>query len=151
MFATQPILLKNLLDDVSSGAIQLPDFQRGWVWDDYRIRGLLASISRGFPVGAILTLAAGGDVKFKPRPIEGVLSAAGDKKIPAEPSTFLLDGQQRLTSLYQALVHPGPVKTQSSKTRRIERWYYVDMLKAIDPDTEREDVFVSVPKGSKNY
>ena len=149
MFDTQPILLKDLLDDVSSGSIQLPDFQRGWIWDDYRIRGLLASISRGFPVGAILTLAAGGDVKFKPRPIEGVKSAAGDKRISTEPSTFLLDGQQRLTSLYQALVHPGPVKTQSSKTRRIERWYYIDMLKAIDPEIEREEVFVSVPKDRK--
>ena len=88
-------------------------------------------------------------MKFKPRPIQGVLSAARDKTSLAEPATFLLDGQQRLTSLYQALVHPGPVKTQSRKTKRIERWYYVDMLKAMDPETEREDVFVSVPKDQK--
>ena len=53
MFKTNPVSLKELLDDVESGKIQLPDFQRGWVWDDDRIRGLLASISRGFPVGAI--------------------------------------------------------------------------------------------------
>ena len=60
MFKTNPVSLK-LLNDVDSGRIQLPDIQRGWVWDDDRIRGLLASVSRGFPVGAIMTLDAGGE------------------------------------------------------------------------------------------
>ena len=64
MFKTNPVSLKELLDDAKSGKIQLPDFQRGWVWDDDRIRGLLASISRGFPVGAIMTLEAGGAAAF---------------------------------------------------------------------------------------
>ena len=71
MFKTFPISLKSLLDDASSGKIQLPDFQRGWVWDDDRIRGLLASISRGFPVGAIMTLQAGGEIRLRSRMIEG--------------------------------------------------------------------------------
>ena len=48
-FTTNPILLKNLLAQVEQGALQLPDFQRGWVWDDDRIKGLIASISKGFP------------------------------------------------------------------------------------------------------
>ena len=52
MFKTFTSPLKELLDDVHYGKIQLPDFQRGWVWDDDRIKGILASISRGFPVGA---------------------------------------------------------------------------------------------------
>lgn len=63
--------LDDLLKRARDGLIQLPDFQRGWVWDDEGLRGLLASISRSFPVGAIMTLQAGGEVKFKPRPIEG--------------------------------------------------------------------------------
>ena len=45
MFTTFSLSLKALLNDVQSGKIQLPDFQRGWVWDEDRIRGLLASIS----------------------------------------------------------------------------------------------------------
>ena len=57
MFTTNPVLLKSLLSAVETGKIQLPDFQRGWIWDDDRIRGLLASISKGFPVGAIMTLS----------------------------------------------------------------------------------------------
>ena len=140
MFGAKPVLLSALLAAVRSGGIQLPDFQRGWVWDDERIIGLLASISRGFPVGAIMTLAAGGDIKFMPRPIEGVSG------IDKAPDTFLLDGQQRLTSLYQSLLYHGPVDTVDSRKRRFKRRYYVDMLRAVDPTADREDVFVSVPE-----
>ena len=55
-FKTNPIPLKALLAQCDSGELQLPDFQRSWVWDEERIRGLLASISQAFPVGAIMTL-----------------------------------------------------------------------------------------------
>lgn len=72
MFKTNPVSLAELLENIDKGQIQLPDFQRGWVWDDYRIRSLLASISRGFPAGAVLTLAAQGNIGFKSRLIEGV-------------------------------------------------------------------------------
>ncbi len=143
MFQTNPVALADLLKQVRDGQIQLPDFQRGWVWDDYRIRGLMASISRGFPVGAIMTLDAGSEIRFKTRPIESV--SVDD----IEPSTFLLDGQQRLTSLYQAMVHEGPVITRNSRNKEIRRWYYVDMMKAMDPYTDREDAFMSVPEDRK--
>ncbi len=136
--------LKELLDDVDSGKIQLPDFQRGWVWDDDRIRSLLASVSRGFPVGAIMTLEAGGEIRLKSRMIEGAEDNAGDR-----PDAFLLDGQQRLTSLYQSLRHEDPVDTHDNRGRRIRRWYYIDMLASMDPNGEREDAIVSVPEDRK--
>ena len=79
MFKTNPVSLKELLENVDSGKIQLPDFQRGWVWDDDRIRGLLASVSRGFPVGAIMTLEAGGEIRLKSRMIEGAERKAGNR------------------------------------------------------------------------
>ena len=110
MFETNPVHLGQLLKDVEDGKIQLPDFQRGWVWDDDRIRGLLASISRRFPIGAVMTLAAGGEINFKTRFVEGVNANSTNA-----PDQFLLDGQQRLTSLYQALLHPGPVDTKDSR------------------------------------
>ena len=122
MFKTNPILLKDLLNDVEACRIMLPDFQRGWVWGDDRIRGLLASISRGFPIGAVMMLKSGGDIRFKSRPVEGI-----PNKAVIEPEDFLLDGQQRLTSLYQALRHDGPVATYDSRGGQIERWYYIDM------------------------
>lgn len=145
MFNAQPVSLKGILSDVSTGIIQLPDFQRGWVWDDDRITEILESVSRGFPVGAITTLSASKSIRLKPRLIEGVPS----KYKKAIPATYVLDGQQRLTSLYQALLHDGPVKTQDSKKKRVKRWYYIDMRKALDRSMYGENAFVSVPEDRK--
>jgi len=50
--------LSKLLEQIVDGKIQLPDFQRGWVWDDDRIRSLLASESVSFPIGAVMPALA---------------------------------------------------------------------------------------------
>lgn len=64
--------LTDLLVEATQGSLQLPDFQRGWVWDDDHIRDLLASISMAFPIGTVMLLQTGGDgVRFKTRPVEG--------------------------------------------------------------------------------
>src|SRR3712207_2541483 len=98
-FKTHELSLPELLDELHKGSIQLPDFQRGWVWDDNRIRALIASVSLSYPIGAVMLLETGGDgARFKPRPVEGAPQAG-----PAEPQRLILDGQQRLTSLYRAL------------------------------------------------
>jgi len=70
-FDSTKLPLDEILKKARDGLLQLPDFQRGWVWDDEGLRSLLSSVSRSFPVGAIMTLQTGGDVKFKPRVIEG--------------------------------------------------------------------------------
>ncbi len=95
-FKTNPIDLIELLEDCHRGKLQLPDFQRSWVWDEDRIKSLIASISRSFPVGALMALDTGGDVNFKPRPVEGAPVEAKN----ATPQSLLLDGQQRLTTLF---------------------------------------------------
>ena len=143
MITTNTISLNELLDRIQNGKIQLPDFQRGWVWDDERIKGLLVSVSRSFPVGAIMTLSADGDVQFQNRPIEGV--TLGDD---ARQDHYLLDGQQRLTSLYQALRFEGPVESRDRPggSKVIKRWYYIDMQKALEPNADPEDAFISVPE-----
>ena len=61
-FKTNPVVLEDLLKQCQSGDLQLPDFQRSWLWDDERIRGLIASISQAFPVGALMALETGGEV-----------------------------------------------------------------------------------------
>lgn len=45
--------LSQLLDEVNTGKTQLPEFQRDWTWDDGRICGIIASLSQGYPMGAI--------------------------------------------------------------------------------------------------
>ncbi|MGI8936523.1 MAG: GmrSD restriction endonuclease domain-containing protein [Phormidesmis sp.] len=61
-FSSDQITLPNVLSDIVSGKIQLPDFQRGWIWDDEHVQSLLASIARSFPIGAVMLLETGGDV-----------------------------------------------------------------------------------------
>jgi len=73
--------LEELLKEAAVGKSQLPEFQRGWVWADRNIAGLIASISLGYPVGTVMMLRTGGNVKFKERPVEGVKL---DKSIKAE-------------------------------------------------------------------
>ena len=140
-FDSKKTNLIDLLKDVDAGKLQLPDFQRGWVWDDERIRSLLASISVSFPIGAIMTLATGGESSFLPRAVEGVRSPA-----KSVPEILLLDGQQRLTSLYQALYSPEAVKTQDVRGKVIRRKYYIDMRLALDEGTDRDEWIVSVPE-----
>ena len=142
-FKANAYLLKNLLDGIENGDIQLPDFQRGWVWDDARVKDLLLSISRGFPIGAVMTLEASGDVQFVSKLIEGVPEDGR-----ASPGHYLLDGQQRLTSLYQSLRHEGAVATRDrpGSQRTLKRWYYVDMQKALDPLADRDGMVFSIPE-----
>jgi uncharacterized protein with ParB-like and HNH nuclease domain len=122
-FKTNPYHLHELLRDCDRGHLQLPDFQRSWVWDEDRIKGLIASVSRAFPIGALMTLETGGDVDFKPRPVEGAPATAKDVK----PQALLLDGQQRMTSLYQVALRRKVVKTITAKKRPVKRWFYIDI------------------------
>ncbi len=133
--------LLDLLQSIKQGKTQLPDFQRGWVWDDHRIRDLLASISLSFPIGAVMMLQTGNpDVRFKPRLVEGV-----NLTYPPEPERLILDGQQRLTSLFLALLSGLPVGTRDQRDKPIKRWYYLDIEKALSPNGDREDAIVGVP------
>jgi hypothetical protein len=134
--------LEDLLKLARDGLLQLPDFQRGWVWDDDGLRSLLASIASSFPVGAAMTLQAGGDVRFKPRPIEGAPAAAS----AVNPDALLLDGQQRITSLYQTTMRREAVETINHKKQKIRRFYYFDMQAALDASADRMESIVGVPE-----
>ncbi|KAF2777762.1 DUF262 domain-containing protein [Streptomyces sp. OM5714] len=139
-FGIDKIQLVKLLRRVAEGEAQLPEFQRGWVWPDHNIIGLLASISRGYPVGTLMLLQTGGDVRFKCRPVEGATPPPG-----TEPDTLILDGQQRMTSLFQSLMLGKPVETQNQRKQRVSGWFYVDMVKALDPQVDREDAIRLLP------
>lgn len=138
-FRTAEPALKDVLDAIARGDTQLPDFQRGWVWDDMHIKSLIASLSLSYPIGAVMFLEAGG-VPFKPRLFEGVSLHPAPK-----PKTLVLDGQQRLTSMYLSLRSGLPVKTRTEKGADILRVYFLDMAKCLDPAEDREEAVISVP------
>ena len=133
--------LTDLMKAVESGAAQLPDFQRGWVWDDGRIKALILSVIHNFPVGAAMFLEYGNEsIHFKHKPIEGSTA-----NTDTEPDELILDGQQRLTSLYNALYSKNPVHTKTDKGKEIDRYYYLDIEKALDPSADDDEVIISIP------
>jgi hypothetical protein len=141
-FKTNPYYLNELLENCHRGILQLPDFQRSWVWDEDRIKSLIASVSRAFPVGALMSLDTGGEVNFKPRPVEGAPPEAKQMS----PHSLLLDGQQRMTSLYQVALRGKVVETVTPKKKKVKRWFYIDIRKALDPSVDREEAIVGVPE-----
>ncbi len=140
-FQTPLYKLSDYLNWTSSGRIQLPDFQRGYKWEDERIRQLLVTILRGHPLGVVMLLKTGNDqIRFKPRPIAGANVAEG-----TQAESLLLDGQQRLTSLTQALTGNGVVDTMDSRGKRLSRRYYLDMELALQGEDRMDDAVLSLP------
>ena len=133
--------LTDLMIAVDSGSAQLPDFQRGWVWDDGRIKALILSVIHNFPVGAAMFLEYGNEsIHFKHKPIEG-----SNANPDTEPDELILDGQQRLTSIYNALYSKNPVHTKTDKGKEIDRYYYLNIEKALDPSADDDEIIISIP------
>ena len=120
--ASQDRVLREILKEVCDGTIQLPDFQRDWVWDDNRIKALIVSLANNYPVGAIMFLETGGEINFNYRKFTGITD-----EIKRVPSNLVLDGQQRITSILNAMYLTKPVNTQTEQNKKIKRFYYFDI------------------------
>ena len=95
-------------------------------------------------MGEIMRLECGNEnVKFKYRPIEGV------KNVTVAPDYLILDGQQRLTSMYRTTCSTDAVLTKTDKGKEIKRFYYLDMKKCLDDNEDRYDAIVPVPEDRK--
>ena len=140
MFGIDKVDIRKLLRQIEEGDWQLPDFQRDYVWSDVDSRRLIASVVNDFPVGALLTLETGGLVNFKSRPIEG--ASAKSKFV----SRLLLDGQQRMTSLFMAIYTDKPVRTKSGGNKERKRYYFIDIELALSSDNGFEDFIIGVPE-----
>jgi hypothetical protein len=136
--------LKSLLGEAENGRIQLPEFQREVLCEDEWIKCLLASVSLGYPIGALMLLQTGNsDMRFKAEPI------AGAPPSTTAPGQLLIDGQQRITALYQALASGKVVQTQDAQQNPLQRWYYIDIRAALDPDADRDGAIISVPENRR--
>lgn len=137
--------LAGILKEIDDGKIQLPEFQREWIWDDAHVGSLLASVSLSYPIGAIMLLQAGNEeIIFKTRLIHGV-----DQEKSRKPELLILDGQQRLTALFQALFSPCPVETKDIRGKEIKRHYHVVIDEVVSDTGDREEVIISLPEDRK--
>jgi len=120
---TNPRALKDLLAEIHNRSTVLPDFQRDFVWEPGATQELIVSIASNYPAGSILRVRDAKRV-FAAREFEGAPPLDGAKH------TFLvLDGQQRLTSLYQAFYGVG------------EHRYFLDLGKLKDGADFEEAIF----------
>lgn len=140
-FQTPMYDLSEYLKQTTSGVIQLPDFQRGYKWDVERIRQLLITVLRGHPMGVVMLLETGNAfIRFKPRPIEGTTPPPR-----TEPKLLLLDGQQRLTSLTQALTGDGVVGTKDDRGKLMDRRFFINMEIAVSDPHRMDEALIAVP------
>ena len=107
---TNDVNLTDLMNDIDRGKIQLPDFQRSWIWDKNQVRYLIASVLNHDPIGALMFWEYGNNDIFNYRTIEG---APSNELVV--PKKLILDGQQRLTSIYRAFFRQSPVIEKNSK------------------------------------
>lgn len=121
LFKYVPWTVQSLVDSVESGVVQLPDLQRPFVWPKSKIRDLLDSMYRGYPVGELMFWNVEQDETS--RAISGTTGRVGSHQI--------IDGQQRLTSLY-AVFKGAPVRDADYNNRT--------MSIAFNPLTEKFEV-----------
>lgn len=139
MFKSDDRSLRKLMEALVEGELQIPEFQRDWVWDDDDIRSLIASISLSYPVGSLLLLNYNeSSLELQSRNIEPVLEVKRSK-----PDVLVLDGQQRLTALYLALCAAHTKEALALKASKRRRIYYLDIKGCVTQNSDREDAVVS--------
>ncbi|MEL4305349.1 GmrSD restriction endonuclease domain-containing protein [Methanococcoides sp. LMO-2] len=96
--------IANLVNRIGSGDIKVPKFQRGFIWDKSQIIHLLESIYQGYPIGSVLFWLSEEQMKSEKEIGDFALPITPDKY----PRNYILDGQQRLTSIYGVLKWDKP-------------------------------------------
>lgn len=120
---TNPRALKELLGQIHSTESVLPDFQRDFVWDPNATQELIISIASNYPAGSLLRVRNTHNL-FACREFQGAPHLGGRR-----PTYLVLDGQQRLTSLYQAFYGVG------------DHRYYLNVSRLLNGDDFEECVF----------
>jgi hypothetical protein len=107
--------LSTLLDEIDSGAVLLPEFQRGYVWNRDQVRGLMRSLYRGYPVGGLLMW----ETTSEDITVRGAPGGGGTRQL-------LLDGQQRVTSMYGVIRGAPPRFFEGDKSAFTGLYFNVD-------------------------
>lgn len=112
LYINIPSKVGDLLNDVKNGKIGLPDLQRPFVWKDNKVRELLDSMMKGYPIGYIMLWSS-------PEDYENKGHIGKNDKIYSRPDDLVIDGQQRLTALLAAM-YGIPVRDKNYKERNIK-------------------------------
>ena len=133
VFQQVTFTLNGLLEQIKTGQIGLPDIQRPFVWKNVKVRDLLDSMYRGYPVGYLLLWQTG---------VEPSHRTIGGEQKQVAPSLVIVDGQQRLTSLFAVFTGEEVVRSDFARERiRI----------AFNPLTSRFDVASAATNNDRSF
>lgn len=110
--------LINLLEEIFSGSYKIPVFQRDWAWKPYQMLELFDSISKGYPVGSLLF--------WKPEQSFASKEYIGPYRINnhSKNVSYVLDGFQRLSTLFGALMNPDKFNNDEKLSRKEFQIFY---------------------------
>lgn len=126
----QPYRVADLTRKISEGKLSLPEFQRDFDWTDEQVASLIATVIKRWPAGSLLLMEGRDELFFRQRAFEDAPELADKIEL------IVLDGQQRLTGLYQAIYDTG-------------RFVYAIRADVLTPDAsvdELEDAIKSVKR-----
>ena len=128
--------LSNLVADVDSGIIALPDLQRPYVWKDTQIRDLIDSLYKGLPTGLIILWKIGDNNENKPK-------AIGENK-STTPNRLVIDGQQRLTSLFTVFTGQSVIdKNYKSRNPKIAFNPISEEIEVLNSSIEKDPEWIN--------
>ena len=135
LFKKVDYTLKKLVEDIDMGEIGLPDIQRPFVWPTSKVRDLFDSMYRGYPIGYLL---------FWENGYPGEHRTIGAKRKQKVPRLLVVDGQQRLTSLY-AVIKAVPVIGKDFRRRHIRIAFHPqeEKFEVTNPAVERNARWIS--------
>ena len=95
IFSNTTLTVNQLIEQIDTGALGLPELQRPFIWKDAKVRDLFDSMMRGYPIGYLML--------WECPTLDKSIHIGVDAHSYASPKEVIIDGQQRLTSLYAVM------------------------------------------------
>jgi len=135
--------LKELLRRVRDKNLTIPQFQRKFIWRESQVKLLIDSISRSYPIGSLLILDKEPNFQLASRSIEAEIRSdfsTDDDEYQSDTESYILDGQQRTTSIARVFLNAHP-----------EKLYYFDLKAMLELHPQEEPLWVCTrPRGKKH-
>lgn len=143
---TTQFKLVDALQRIKENNFTIPNFQRKFKWTGSQVKLLIDSMARNYPIGSFLLLTKSLDLELASRNIEAIIrdgippdDLLGTVKVENNEVYYVLDGQQRLTSIARVLLNAHP-----------ERVYYFDLKQMLESFPRNETNWIALRKSSKN-
>jgi len=133
---TTPYTITDLLKQIRLNLYVIPQFQRDFIWNEGQVKLLIDSIARNYPLGSLLTMTKSADINLQSRTITATIEFEEDNEQESVEeredrigTQYVLDGQQRLTSIARVFLNGHPKKN-----------YYFDLKLMYDEfDSDEQD------------